>query len=65
MAEHRNGDVRNPKDANQTPSAGPSNVSRLGLRLRELSDKALASGTKTLSLEEIHKLISEARGRSI
>lgn len=41
----------------------PRRVSRLGQRLRELSDKALASGTRTLSTEQIHKLIAEVRGR--
>jgi hypothetical protein len=39
-------------------------VSKLGQRLRQLSDRALASGTDTLSNEEIHRLISEIRGRS-
>jgi hypothetical protein len=38
-------------------------VSRLGSRLRELSDKALASGIETLSNEQIHQLIAETRGR--
>jgi len=42
----------------------PPRVSRLGQRLRELSDKALATGTKTLTTEQIHQQISEVRGRS-
>jgi hypothetical protein len=37
-------------------------VSRLGSRLRDLSDKALASGIETLSNEQIHQLIAETRG---
>lgn len=37
-------------------------VSRLGQRLREISDRALASGTKVLSLDQIHELLSEIRG---
>lgn len=41
------------------------NTSKLGKRLRELSDKALATGTEPLSLKEIHLLIAEARGRSV
>ena len=49
------GDPRNPS---------PPKVSRLGQRLRELSDRALATGTKTLTTEQINKQISEARGRS-
>jgi hypothetical protein len=42
---------------------GQPKVSKLGQRLRELSDKALSSGTTTLSNAQIQKLISEARGR--
>jgi len=38
-------------------------VSKLGSRLRELSDKALASGIETLSNEQIHQLIAETRGK--
>jgi len=34
----------------------------LGQRLREISDRALASGVKTLSREQIQKVILEARG---
>jgi len=37
-------------------------VSDLGKRLREISDKALASGVRTLSSEEIGRMVSEARG---
>jgi hypothetical protein len=43
--------------------AEPTKQSDLGHRLRELSDKALASGVETLSIEQIHELISEVRGR--
>jgi hypothetical protein len=42
-------------------------ISPLGKRLREISDKALSSGTKTLSQAEIQRLIAEVRngGRSL
>jgi hypothetical protein len=43
--------------------AESTNESDLGRRLRELSDKALASGIDTLSTEQIHELIAEVRGR--
>jgi hypothetical protein len=43
--------------------ADSTNESDLGRRLRELSDKALASGIETLSTEHIHELIAEVRGR--
>jgi hypothetical protein len=36
-------------------------ISTLGKRLRELSDQALASGTKPLSYEQIEKAIAEIR----
>ena len=52
---------KNGKGTGEVP-ASPK-VSRLGQRLRELSDKALASGTDTLSNEQIHRLISEIRGK--
>jgi hypothetical protein len=38
-------------------------TSRLGTRLRELSEKAIASGVELLSTEQIHDRISEVRGR--
>ena len=37
-------------------------VSKLGQRLREISDRALASGVKTLSREQIQMVVLEARG---
>jgi hypothetical protein len=37
-------------------------ISPLGQRLREISDRALAAGVKTLSREEIQKAVLEARG---
>ena len=37
-------------------------ISALGQRLLELSAKALASGTKTLSSNEIHELLGKVRG---
>jgi len=48
--------------ANGNGASSPVKVSKLGQKLREISDQALASGTKTLSLEEIHGVISRARG---
>lgn len=58
----RNG--RDPKNGNrlERPAVPSAKVSKLGQRLRELSDKALASGTKVLSSEEIHQLLCEIRG---
>ena len=44
-------------------SAGPTpRISELGRRMREISDRALASGTKVLSPDEIDALLSEIRG---
>jgi hypothetical protein len=48
---------------NEQNGAEPTKQSDLGRRLRELSDRALASGIETLSTEQIHELISEVRGR--
>lgn len=39
---------------------GPE-ISELGRRLREISDKALATGTKVLSGHEIHELVAAIR----
>ena len=61
MPERKNGAQR--QDERSSPSL-TDKVSNLGRRLRELSDKALASGTNTLSNDEIHALISEVRGKS-
>ena len=52
-------------NGNGAKPPSPIKVSKLGQRLRELSDQALASGTTTLSLEEIHGVISKARGGTI
>ena len=40
-------------------------VSTLGQRLREISDRALVSGVKTLSRGQIQKVILETRGGSL
>ena len=39
-----------------------SAIPTLGQRLREISDRALDSGTKTLSSDEITELLRESRG---
>jgi hypothetical protein len=44
------------------PAEPSPEISKLGQRLREISDEALASGTKTLSSDEIHELLCEIRG---
>lgn len=44
------------------PPADKARASELGQRLREISDKALASGTTRLSHDQIQRLISEVRG---
>lgn len=63
MAQQKNGAHR--KSVNDLWNNPDSQkISKLGQRLREISDKALASGTETLSLEQIQTLISEIRGRS-
>jgi len=59
MAE-RNG--KNGNNKKQLQGSQDVKVSTLGQKLREISDKALASGTKILSIDEIHQLICEARG---
>jgi hypothetical protein len=45
-------------------SASPPEISKLGQRLRAISDKALASGVTVLSREEIKNLLLETRGGS-
>ena len=55
MPDHKNGNHKQKVTTTQK-------VSKLGQRLREISDRALASGTKTLSYEEVRRLISEVRG---
>ncbi len=52
-----------PSGTNGKNGASPTDESALGRRLRELSDKALASGIETLSTEQIHELIAAVRGR--
>jgi hypothetical protein len=52
------------KDGKPEDSATPGQVSKLSKRLREISDKALASGMKVLSRDEIRKVLLEARGGS-
>jgi hypothetical protein len=54
--------TKNGNNGHEVAPAGTPKVSKLGKRLREISDKALASGTKTLSHAEIQRLISEVRG---
>jgi hypothetical protein len=49
---------------NKDSAVSKPQISRLGQRLRAIREKALASGTETLSTAEIHRLISEIRGRS-
>lgn len=48
-----------------TEAATLPEASTLGQRLREISDKALASGTKVLSADEISEYVAEIRGASI
>jgi hypothetical protein len=57
MAERTGKNGKPLQRAAETPT-----ISKLGQRLREISDKALASGTKTLSLDEIHDYLAEVRG---
>jgi len=60
MPEHKNGAT----SKNGSKVGSSRKTSKLGQQLRKISDQALASGIKVLSLEEIHKVISEARGRT-
>jgi len=52
--------------ANKVPSKNgkPPEISELGRRLRAISDKALASGVRALSREEIRSALLETRGGS-
>jgi len=50
------------KNGKSRETAAPVQVSKLGKRLREISDKALASGVKVLSRDEIRKVLLEVRG---
>jgi hypothetical protein len=40
----------------------PPKISKLGKRLREISDRAIASGVEILSVDEIHDRLRETRG---
>jgi hypothetical protein len=51
-------------NGNLSRSAFPPEISKLGQRLRSISDKALASGVKVLSREEIRNVLLETRGGS-
>lgn len=61
MAEGNGKNGKNGKRLQRAP-APAAKISKFGQRLREMSDKALASGTKVLSSEEIHQLLCEIRG---
>ena len=60
MSERKNGT----NGKNEPVAVAPRKVSKLGQRLREISDRALASGTETLSIDQIRALISQTRGSS-
>jgi hypothetical protein len=60
MAGRNGKNGRNGKPLQRAPE--PPKVSRLGQLLREISDKALASGTRVLSADEIHDRLAEIRG---
>jgi hypothetical protein len=55
---------RNGKDGGKSLQSGSETprISKLGRRLREISDQALATGTKVLSAEEIQSRVVELRG---
>jgi hypothetical protein len=59
--------IRRNGNGNGSRGLGPKvpKISPLGQRLREISDKALDSGVKTLSREQIQKLVLETRGGSL
>ena len=40
----------------------PPKISKLGKRLRVISDRAIASGVEILSVDEIHDRLRETRG---
>lgn len=59
----RNGSSRNGKNGKALQRApGTPRISKLGQRLREISDEALASGTKVLTADQIHDRRVEIRG---
>ena len=59
----RNGNGNESKGGHLSPKV--PKISPLGQRLREISDKALDLGVKTLSREQIQKLVLETRGGSL
>jgi hypothetical protein len=61
MADRKGENGKNGKRLQRTSEAGIK-ASDLGRKLRAISDEALASGTKVLSIDEIHQLICEVRG---
>jgi hypothetical protein len=61
MADRNGKNGKNGKGLRRASEA-PVKTSALGQKLREISDQALASGTRVLSIDEIHQLICEARG---
>ncbi len=64
-SKHLNGSLRaNGDERKEVTHSGGVAVSELGRHLRELSDKALASGTSRLTNKQIHQLVAEIRGRS-
>jgi hypothetical protein len=62
MAERENGSQVQKQTTLKTAKAYRPEVSDFGRRLRQLSDKAIASGTPTLSHDQIRRLLSEVRG---
>jgi len=62
MAERKNGKDGFGKPIKESIPTIQPRATKLGQKLRELSDRALASGTKTLTLDQIHARISETRG---
>jgi len=60
MAERNGKNGRNERPLQR--AAQVPEISKLGQRLREISDRALASGTKVLSADEIHERLCEIRG---
>lgn len=50
--------------ANGNSNHDSAQPSALGIQLKEISDRALASGTTTLTNDEILRRIAEARGAS-
>jgi hypothetical protein len=53
----------NGKNSKSKPPAAPPK--NLGDRLRELSDKVIASGVERLSADQIEELVSSVRAKSV